>query len=71
VAHVIRMISITVAGAAPALDESAPVFPFSPFPAPRTDTERMRWNRHLTPREACLRESPAVKSPHAECARVA
>src|SRR5215469_8076861 len=28
VAHVIRLISITVAGAAPALDESAPDFPF-------------------------------------------
>src|SRR5438067_733301 len=32
VADVIRVISITVAGAAPALDESAPVFPFSPLP---------------------------------------
>src|SRR5262249_34037803 len=31
VAHVIRLISITVAGAAPVLDESAPDFPFKPF----------------------------------------
>src|ERR1700730_15115100 len=33
VAHVIRLISITVAGAAPALDESAPDFPFNRSPA--------------------------------------
>jgi hypothetical protein len=45
---VIRLDSITVAGAAPALDESAPDFPFYSF-------------EHLTPREGCLRGSPGVK----------
>jgi len=30
VAHVISLVSITVAGAAPALDESTPDFPFHP-----------------------------------------
>jgi len=71
VADVIRVISITVAGAAPALDESAPVFPFLRSPAARTRTVRMRWNVHLTREQACLRRSAAVKSPHAGCARVA
>jgi len=60
---VIRLISITVAGAAPALDESAPDFPFQPLPRARVSAfGRTRWNGHLTPREACLRAARAVKS---------
>jgi hypothetical protein len=53
--HLIRLFSITVAGAAPALDESAPDFPFYPLPSQERG--------HLTPREACLHRAPYVKIP--------
>ena len=60
--HVIRLISVTVAGAAPGLDESSPDFPFF-RPAVRGHS---LWpphgrNRHLTRREACLRGRVRVK----------
>jgi hypothetical protein len=68
---VIRLISITVAGAAPALDESAPVFPFSPFP--RTAHRHGTHALEQTPYAA--RSLPAGiarrQEPHAGCARVA
>jgi Protein of unknown function (DUF3429) len=59
---VVRLVSITVAGAAPASDESSPDFPFQPFPrAAATAFGRARLNGHLTPREACLRPWHGVK----------
>jgi hypothetical protein len=39
---VIRLISITVAGAAPGLDESAPDFPFYPFPCGTSTSRRAK-----------------------------
>ncbi len=39
---VIRLISITVAGAAPGLDESAPDFPFYPFPLGTSTSRRAK-----------------------------
>jgi hypothetical protein len=62
---VIHLISITVAGAAPGLDESAPDFPFYSVPlAPAALSGRRARDEHLTPREACLRRLPGVKTIH-------
>jgi hypothetical protein len=62
---VIHLISITVAGAAPGLDESAPDFPFYSVPlAPTAFSGRRARDEHLTPREGCLRRLPGVKTIH-------
>ena len=64
---VIRLISITVAGAAPALDESAPDFPYYPFPRGTGTSRRAKpacsrsasSRQFIAPRPVA--SSPAVK----------
>ena len=63
---VIRLISITVAGAAPALDESAPDFPFNRShlarlqpAAARVGTDTSRRAKPASAREPASRDAPA------------